>query len=97
MLPDVTPGDAWHRAENIRAAIKRLNLEHGGTPIDLTASFGIALFPDFAEEAQSLIRAADDALYAAKNRGRDCVVSSVGRKRFAGPGVEPLVGAGLRP
>jgi diguanylate cyclase (GGDEF)-like protein len=97
VLPDVTPGDAWHRAENIRAAIKRLNLEHEGTPIDLTASFGIALFPDFAEEAQSLLRAADDALYAAKNRGRDCVVSSLARKRVAGPGVTSTASAGLRP
>jgi predicted signal transduction protein with EAL and GGDEF domain len=37
-------------------------------------SFGIALFPDEAEGPDSLIRAADEALYQAKGAGRDCII-----------------------
>jgi len=36
------------------------------------------MFPDHAEEANALMRAADEALYVAKGAGRDCVVVSPG-------------------
>jgi diguanylate cyclase (GGDEF)-like protein len=36
------------------------------------ASIGISLFPEDGEDAESLIRAADMAMYAAKGRGRNC-------------------------
>ena len=39
----------------------------------VTASLGVAIFPDHAAEPESLLRAADKALYDAKGRGRDQV------------------------
>ena len=39
--------------------------------LNITLSIGIALFPSDGDDAKSLIRCADEALYAAKNSGRD--------------------------
>lgn len=77
VLPDTTLEGARGRAENIRAAVKRLELNHDGRPIDhFAASFGIALFPLHAAEPDALLRASDEALYEAKRAGRDRVVIS---------------------
>ena len=44
------------------------------TSVPLTISFGIAAFPEHGEDAEALTRAADQALYAAKEMGRNrCV------------------------
>jgi len=53
-----------------------------GRPIGgITASLGIALFPDHAEDTDSLLRAADEALYAAKGADRDrLMVGALPRK-----------------
>jgi diguanylate cyclase (GGDEF)-like protein len=62
-------------AERVRDRIHHLALE--GIPesdIDLSASVGIAFFPEDGEDPKTLMRSADDALYAAKRTGRDRVV-----------------------
>ncbi|MBB4631895.1 diguanylate cyclase domain-containing protein [Sphingosinicella soli] len=45
----------------------------GGDPGESTASVGVALYPDHAATATELSKAADVALYAAKQAGRACV------------------------
>ena len=75
VLPEATPEDARHRGEEIRVAIGREQYEPSG----VTASFGIALFPRDAFDADSLIRAADAALYEAKQSGRNQVRMAAGR------------------
>ncbi len=75
ILADATSEGARRRAEDIRAAVKRLELHHGSKPIgDLTVSLGVALFPYHADQATTLLRKADEALYQAKAAGRDRVV-----------------------
>ncbi|NMO20197.1 sensor domain-containing diguanylate cyclase [Pyxidicoccus fallax] len=49
----------------------RAFLKDHGLDVRLTASVGVATFPDHAMSAMDLIRAADFAMYAAKARGRD--------------------------
>ncbi len=49
-----------------------------GTRIPITASFGVATFPDDAEDRDSLVRVADSAMYEAKEAGRDRVCSFSG-------------------
>ncbi|MFI5182075.1 MAG: putative bifunctional diguanylate cyclase/phosphodiesterase [Thermoanaerobaculia bacterium] len=45
-----------------------------GTPVTLTASLGVAVFPDQESSGEELLRYADAAMYQAKERGRDCYV-----------------------
>lgn len=62
-------------AERVRDRIRHLSVE--GIPdseIDLSASVGIAFFPEDGQDPKQLMKAADDALYAAKRSGRDRVV-----------------------
>jgi diguanylate cyclase (GGDEF)-like protein len=59
-----------------RAVSKRPFLERGAGPIHVTGSFGVATFPDDAEDAPSLIRRADAAMYEAKARGRDGICAA---------------------
>jgi diguanylate cyclase (GGDEF)-like protein len=69
VLPNTTLGKARARGEEICSAIRderdRLN--------GVTASLGVALYPDHGGSAEALMRAADRALYEAKRAGRDQV------------------------
>ena len=80
ILPEATLEIVRRRAEDIQAAIKRLDLEFRDVPLGrITASFGVAVFPDNADGPDSMLRAADEALYTAKNEGRDRIVVSSAR------------------
>lgn len=93
VLPDATLEGTKRRADAIRHAIREMKLEHLGKPIaGVTASIGIAMFPDHAEDSESLMRIVDDLLYEAKRSGRDRIVVSLGPQNplglpgGAGPG-----------
>jgi len=75
------------RAEHMRLAIRETNLVHlGQTLPPSTASFGVAVYPGNGTKPADLLKAADQALYRAKEEGRDrvCVATSPGSK------VEPV-------
>ena len=55
-------------------------IRHGNDVLQIGASIGVAYWPDDAATAKSIIRAADDALYRAKERGRG-TVSTASRQR----------------
>ena len=68
---------ARKRAELLREDIKQLNALHGGQLLGaVTLSIGIAVFPDNGDSAEHLLKAADDALYRAKENGRDRIISA---------------------
>jgi diguanylate cyclase (GGDEF)-like protein len=74
LLPDTDRTGAVRLAEKVRDVMRTLTVPGVQRPI--TASFGIACFPDDAVEAEALMRSADRALYAAKRGGRDRIESS---------------------
>ena len=71
LLPDTGRDQAAIVAEKVRAAVAGLGLSEINQPV--TASLGVAAVPDDAADADTLVRAADRALYAAKGNGRNRV------------------------
>ncbi len=60
-------------AERIREAVAQLSLEHEGIPVNLTISVGLAHSGEAGTEVRALIGIADQALYQAKQGGRNRV------------------------
>ncbi|HTY62375.1 MAG TPA: diguanylate cyclase [Acidobacteriota bacterium] len=74
ILPEGTGTVTRQRAEFFKDAIQRLDIHYRGRPLGrVTASMGVAIFPDHGRTAKALIEAADKALYRSKNAGRDRV------------------------
>ena len=69
LLPSTTKAAALVYAERMRAIIERYPFQHG----PLTASFGVAGYPDDPGNVTDLIKRADHALYDAKRQGRNLV------------------------
>jgi diguanylate cyclase (GGDEF)-like protein len=76
ILPGTDLAGAARVAERIRAArADRVVLTAEGEPIRVTASFGVAVFPE-AASAEELLAAADGALYQAKRGGKNRVAAA---------------------
>jgi diguanylate cyclase (GGDEF)-like protein len=73
-LPEASQESARAKAEEIRQALQELNLDYCGQPLKITASFGIAVYPEHGTDADTLLRHADEALYGAKSGGRNRVM-----------------------
>jgi diguanylate cyclase (GGDEF)-like protein len=70
LAPLETPGIAQRVAENILTSPELLILNNGQElSLKLCVSIGIACFPDTGHDSNSLLLAADHAMYAAKNGG----------------------------
>lgn len=66
---------ACKRAELLRQEFNQLTVQHAGQVLGRTTfSIGISAFPSHGTTAEELLRAADQALYHAKQEGRDKVV-----------------------
>ena len=79
ILPNTEAIGAAHIAQNIQSKIKALKIPHANSDVSkyVTASIGIAsLFPTSESIPDTLIAAADRALYRAKAQGRNCVIFS---------------------
>jgi diguanylate cyclase (GGDEF)-like protein len=74
LLPETDALGAEALAENLRLAIAELAVTVGEVEIHITASFGVAAFPE-SRSADELMTAADLALYSAKRHGKDRVVT----------------------
>ena len=84
ILPDADVSVAQRLAEDVRRSIETLNLPHVGSPTGrVTISVGISALGNAAyNDAESLLRAADQALYLAKDLGRNQVqVAEASRPR----------------
>jgi len=63
-------------AEKIRRALEKEQIVFEGARIKLTASIGLAVWPDHGASPEALVGAADRALYSAKQGGRNRVATA---------------------
>ena len=73
ILPQTDVDGAVRIAERIRGAVEALPAPPDGAQV--TVSIGAALYPDDGRTAEALFSVADERLYEAKGRGRNCVVA----------------------
>ena len=74
VLPGMEMAQAFQKANEIRTTIRStVYVLNEGVEVKLTASFGIATFPDHATDLNALIAAADHALFAIKKNSKDAV------------------------
>ena len=67
--------DASRTAAHLREQLRNTDLLTGeNLQLRITASFGLATFPQDGGDLHTIIRAADTMMYCAKAEGRDCLV-----------------------
>ena len=77
LLPQTSMDGARDFAERLRKAIESRVVLHAGREIRVTASFGVATYPDSVGTHDALFPTADRALYQAKAEGRNRVRCAV--------------------
>lgn len=82
VLPETDMIGAVAVAERIRRSIENEVIEFGGAIIRKTASFGVSVYPDCADDMDSLIKAADVALYWSKEHGRNQVTAATTKEGY---------------
>lgn len=91
LLPQTKLNDALKVAERIRRAVAEKPFADGTAQV--TVSVGVATYPDHGEDVATLLRAADQAQYDAKGRGKNQVYTVGG----ATPGDDDPSEEGSRP
>lgn len=78
VLPQTAPRNASQIAERIRKSIEQnIFLKRDGYSFKMTASFGVASYPESANTKEELLKLADDAMYRVKNQTRNGVYAIV--------------------
>jgi len=74
VLPELSIDKSFEVVDRIRSYIEQLEIDlKNGLIIKVTASFGVASFPEHADTPQDLLIKADEKLYEAKRRGKNRV------------------------
>ena len=77
VLPDTSLKEAFNVADRIRLSVQGMRFAGSLANEQVTVSLGVALFPSPCfDDIDGLLRAADEALYQAKERGRNRVIIS---------------------
>jgi len=81
ILPHTDSVQAFAAAERMRQAVASSPVAINGQPVPVTASLGVATFPEDAINARDLVARADEALYDAKRaRNTSCTYSEQNRR-----------------
>ena len=78
ILASTEGAGACHLAEKVRGEVERGRLVFDGARLAVTVSVGVAVWPEDGRDGAALVAAADRALYAAKEGGRNRVVAAAG-------------------
>jgi len=88
LFPETGPRPAMEVAERLRRKIEGIALASGNAQFRVTASFGVAGSEGAPSSLAEYLKAADEAMYEAKEQGRNTVCLSVPK-----PGIEETQGA----
>jgi diguanylate cyclase (GGDEF)-like protein/PAS domain S-box-containing protein len=75
VMPNVGLETAYERAGELRQSLNLLSVPYGYFSLSVTISMGIACYPENGQTRDAILRAADQAMYAAKDAGRDHILS----------------------
>jgi diguanylate cyclase (GGDEF)-like protein len=77
LLPDTDQQGATHLAQRLRQAIEQMSVSlDTGIMVSITTSIGVATISRKTSELPNVLKHADNALYRAKDRGRNLVCSA---------------------
>ncbi|MDH5765075.1 MAG: bifunctional diguanylate cyclase/phosphodiesterase [Gammaproteobacteria bacterium] len=76
VMPESNHANAMQIAERMRQHIKSTQIQSASSTLNVTASFGVASYPEDGKNIDKLIASADAALYHAKRTGRNRVISA---------------------
>jgi diguanylate cyclase (GGDEF)-like protein len=91
LLPETDLLGAESLAESLRLAVADLKVSTGRDEVRVTASFGVAAYPE-THTADDLMTAADRALYSAKRQGKNRVVTVRGARSAVRGGLDTPAG-----
>jgi diguanylate cyclase (GGDEF)-like protein len=74
VMPNMSKDIAYERAESLRNTLNSLYIPYGIYSLTITISMGIACYPTNGQTRDTILRAADKAMYAAKEAGRDHIL-----------------------
>lgn len=76
VLPETSPDKGCTMAERLRSLLEDHDITHSGYVISVTASFGVSGFENDQPDVNldTLLQLADEALYQAKDQGRNTVI-----------------------
>ncbi len=71
ILPETRSDEAFHTAERLREAIAAQTISHPLGNLRITCSLGVASYPPDAHDRDTLVMAADKAMYVSKHQGKN--------------------------
>ncbi|MFP4009749.1 MAG: GGDEF domain-containing protein, partial [Spirulinaceae cyanobacterium] len=74
ILPETDRNTALEIAQRLREAIAQMVVPYETNLIQITVSIGVTTYHPRDDEFKKVLARSDNALYAAKNQGRNCVV-----------------------
>ena len=80
IMPNTTTEQSFAVAEKLRGVVATAGFHYNKKPVDITVSCGVAGFRD-EDDPTSVFARADNALYAAKQAGRNCTIREEAPKR----------------
>ena len=86
MLPNLNQDRALHRLNTLRLAVQQAGVTISSQPVCLTVSIGLAQLQAHHQSVDALLNDADQALYLAKNSGRNRAVAFTHATATAQPG-----------